>query len=89
MGVFQGMSPKELRKTLKIPKDFEVKFLMGVPIERIPRRYLLVFLEGAIYEGRQMRKTLLDAYELGDQLLDEEGRLKEAEDAPTEEKPSE
>lgn len=80
MAQFGGKSPKELRKTLGIPKDFTVTHMLGVPIDKIPRRYLIVFLEGAIFEARQIRKKLMDAFELGDKLLDKDGGIKQEEE---------
>ncbi|MBI5793731.1 hypothetical protein HZA87_01405, partial [Candidatus Uhrbacteria bacterium] len=74
--LFNGQTPGELLQTLGIPKDFHVTHMLGVAIEDVPRRYLTVFLEGAIFEARSIRKRLEEAFELGDKLEKDAG-LKE------------
>lgn len=77
---FNGKTPQELRKFLKIPKKFRVDEIYGVPLDQISRRFLVIFLEGAIVEARTWRKKVMDAMDLGEKILDKDGRIKGADE---------
>lgn len=66
--VFDGKTPDEVRELLKVPKDFKITAFLGVPIEKIPYRYLLVFLAAAVYEARILRRRFEDAMGLGEEM---------------------
>ena len=80
--MFNGQQPKELRKTLGIPKDFHVTHFLGVPLEQVPRAYLVVMVEGAIYEARALRKNVEDAIAYGDELKKKDKKKKTPEATP-------
>lgn len=68
LALFGGKSPEEIRELLKVPADFRVEGFLGVPIEKIPYKYLRVFLDGAVYEARVIRRKFDDAARLGDEM---------------------
>lgn len=68
MDAFTGVSLKEFRKSVGLPDDFRVTEIQGVPIRNVPRRFLIAYTEAAIFEARQWRKKVMEAYELGDKL---------------------
>ena len=78
LALFGGKTPKEVRTVLGIPADFKVESFLGVPIDKIPMRYLRVFLDGAVYEGRVMRNKIERAMSMDDEL----NKVKEAREEP-------
>lgn len=52
----------------KIPKGWRVEEFLGVPIEKVPRAYLYALIDGTQYELHELRKRVLGAIDLGEQM---------------------
>lgn len=63
-----GKSVEEMRKEDGIPDDFRVSHFKNVPLDKIPRCGLYLLIDGAVWEGRNLREQVKAAMDIGEEL---------------------